>query len=365
MQRLVWACLLGGLLACGSTDPVGSDPTGKTVDEDDDDGEPLKKPDGGTKSDGSTKDDGSTKSDSGSAVDSGFEECADTKADAEKKPGAVNVVWVIDTSGSMDQEAAAVQDNMNDFAAQIVAAGLSDYRVVVVSERDFTNVPDPLGSDDAHFLHVEQSVDSEEPLERLLDRFADYRSFLLPGAVTHFIAVTDDESDISAQDWRTQMDANLEGEFRLHAIASPPDELIPGVPLPCSGPYGRASNAGAQYWEAAMATGGLTFSICADNWTGLFDELATAVGESAAVPCALELPAAPQGQVLDYGRVNVVLSDKAVPRVADEGACGSKAGWFYDDPSNPTGIRLCPTSCDAAENGGSLQVAVGCTTIIQ
>ncbi|HEX5655729.1 MAG TPA: hypothetical protein VFX59_00980 [Polyangiales bacterium] len=363
MQRLVWACVLGGVLACGSTDPIGSDPTGERRDEDD--GEPLVKPDGGRDSGSSNRDGGARDSGQPTTPDSGFAECADTRADAEKKPGAVNVVWVIDSSGSMGQEAEAVQNNLNDFAGQIVGAGLRDYRVVVVSERSFVNVPDPLGSDDVHFLHVEQRVGSDEPLQALLERFSSYQAFLLPDAVTHFIAVTDDESELAAADFVAQMDTNLPADFRVHAIASPPGESVLGLIGGCMGPYGNASRPGAEYWEAAKLSAGLTFSICADNWTGLFDELAKAVGESAAVPCALELPTAPQGQVLNYNLVNIVLSDKAVPRVADEAACGSKAGWFYDDPNSPTGIRLCATSCEAAESGGSLQLSIGCTTIIQ
>ncbi|MET0286591.1 MAG: hypothetical protein ABW352_19060 [Polyangiales bacterium] len=367
MRRLGWACLLGCAAACGNTDPV----TGGPGENSDEDGEQYVRPDGGRDSGTpGNRDGGTPRPDSATPRDSGFAECADTRVDAEKKPASVNVVWVVDTSGSMDQEAAQVQQNMNRFAQQIREAGLTDYRVVLVSEREFVSIPEPLGSDAAHFLHVEQEVGSDEPLTALLDRYPDYADFLIDGALTHFVAVTDDESEISAQDFESRMGSNLSGKFIVNAIASPPGETgatIPIINIPigaCTGPYGSASGAGQVYWDAAEATGGLTFSICSGDWSALLDQLAKAVGESAAVPCSLELPTPPQGQELRYDLVNVVLGDDALPRVDDEAACGSKAGWYWDNAANPSGIRLCTKSCDAAENGGSIQVAIGCSTIV-
>src|SRR5690606_10071772 len=82
---------------------------------------------------------------SGSGAD--FKECAESKAGAQRAARGSNIVWAIDTSGSMDEEAALVQQNMNRFVQAIVMAGLEDYRVVVISKRDFVSVPEPLGSD--------------------------------------------------------------------------------------------------------------------------------------------------------------------------------------------------------------------------
>jgi hypothetical protein len=63
----------------------------------------------------------------------GFQECAETKYSAERAPRGSNIVWAIDTSGSMDEEATLVQQNLNRFVQTITAAGLEDYRVVVIS----------------------------------------------------------------------------------------------------------------------------------------------------------------------------------------------------------------------------------------
>src|SRR5690606_16340301 len=119
-----------------------------------------------------------------------FDECAGSSHKAGLGRGA-NIVWVIDNSGSMDEEAALVQQNMNRFVQSIVGAGLDDYRVVVMTEEGFINVPDPLGSDAVHFRHVDEDVSSHEPLEDILARYPDMREFLLPGVITHFVVVTD------------------------------------------------------------------------------------------------------------------------------------------------------------------------------
>jgi hypothetical protein len=329
--------------------------------------------------DGSEGGDGDDEGDGDGKLPQDFEECASEKVTAGLAK-AGNIVWVIDTSGSMDEEAALVQDNMNAFAQSIVTAGLTEYRVVVISERDFVNVPDPLGSDAEHFLFLEQEVGSNEPLEKLLEALGDYRDFLLPGAMTHFVVVTDDESDLSADAFIAQMKSQLaEMSFRVHAIASPPGEMPPEDPnapfwemwIPgddgCEGEFGAAAAPGVEHYTAAAMTEGLTFSICESDWSGLFSELATEVGASATIPCELGIPQAEAGTELDLNLVNLVLSDEAgsrvVPRAKAAGSCSGK-GWAYDSEENPTQIVLCKDTCDAAAKAKSIDIALGCATEI-
>lgn len=364
-------------LACGSDDDKLSDP----LDNDRDQGNARR--DGG-RDGGDPRRDGSTaEPDDLPDLSPDFTECATSRTEAKRGPRAGNVVWVIDTSGSMDEEAAIVQQNLNTFVGSITSAGLEDYRVVMISEPDFVDVPEPLASDDEHFRYIAEEVGSEEPLSDLLGRFADYESFLLPGVVTHFVVVTDDESEISADDFVAQMDSRLPSEFRVHTIASPPNDMAtmsdPNDPFGwltgiisgngCSGPNGDAARAGVENFLAANKTSGLTFSICADDWTTLFEQLATEVSE-AAVPCTLEVPGASSGEI-DFGRVNVVYTPPGggkaatLSNVGSESSCASKKGWYYDDPKAPTQINLCATSCEAATAGGALDIALGCTTFVQ
>jgi hypothetical protein len=382
MRSWLDAAPLALLLACSSPDELRSDPQPGTEQDQD----TVKVPDAGRDGGSKTPDAGGTK-DAGpsepSESDAEFVECAQSRVEARQTPRAGNVVFVIDTSGSMDEEAALVQQNINRFVEATTSAGLSDYRVLMVSEQSFVDVPDPLRSDRQHFLYVEEEVGSNEPLADLLKRFGDYASFLLPDVMTHFVVVTDDESSISADDFITQMDAKLAGPFRVHAVASPSSgnmsAVDPNDPISvltglinrggCSGPNGDASAAGVENFKAADKTGGLTFSICADDWTSLFSELASEV--AAAVPCTLEIPAATNGGELDLGRVNVVFTPptggagQTLVNVGSASSCGSKQGWHYDDPETPTQITLCASSCTAAGSGGALDIALGCFTRVQ
>src|SRR5688572_20872079 len=63
------------------------------------------------------------------------EECAAITETAEVMLGAVDIVWVVDGSGSMLDEIAAVQQNITNFAGVIAAAGV-DHHVVMLATTD-------------------------------------------------------------------------------------------------------------------------------------------------------------------------------------------------------------------------------------
>lgn len=88
----------------------------------------------------------------------------------------------------------------------------------------------------------------------------------------------------------------------------------------------------------------------------------------AQIPCALQLPQS-GGAALDLNAVNLVYADDActlttIGMAPTPNACSAQAGgWYYDDPSRPTSIRLCDTSCkQVSAPGGQLRVSVGCQT---
>jgi hypothetical protein len=88
----------------------------------------------------------------------------------------------------------------------------------------------------------------------------------------------------------------------------------------------------------------------------------------AAIPCELQLPPAPNGQTLDYERVNLEYESSSCAgtllyAVRSASECSDVDGWYYDDPTSPTSIRLCPKSCErVSAPGGSLSYSVGCDT---
>jgi hypothetical protein len=64
-------------------------------------------------------------------------------------------------------------------------------------------------------LHVDQDVQSNNALSLMLTRFDDYKSMFRPGASKHFIVVTDDDSNLDAVSFDTQIKAKLAGNDPL------------------------------------------------------------------------------------------------------------------------------------------------------
>jgi len=287
----------------------------------------------------------------------GTEDCVSEEYVADEAVRPADIVFAVDSSGSMSGEARAVQEQLNRFAGEVLDADV-DAHVVMITEGGFVRVPAPLGTDPEHYLLIPNWVGSHNALGRLLESFPMYASFLRPNAVTHFVVVTDDESNSSGPAFRTQMEGLLDHEFVFHAIASPRPR--------CRG----AAAPGDTYYQLAADTDGVTQSICTGDWTSVFDALATAVNERASLPCSLAIPELPEDQMWDPTLVNVDYHPgsggaiETLPFVGDAISCGARGGWHYDHPIEMTEIVLCPASCARAEADatGTLQVRVGCRT---
>lgn len=88
--------------------------------------------------------------------------------------------------------------------------------------------------------------------------------------------------------------------------------------------------------------------------------------------CEFTIPEPPVGETLDYGQVNVRLSEPAstttFPYVGSREGCGADGGWYYDtEPAlgAPTRIVSCPATCSVlqAASDGEMQIELGCETV--
>jgi hypothetical protein len=309
---------------------------------------------------------------SGGGVDP--EMCQSVSQTAEVMPGPVDIVWAIDTSGSMVDEVAAVNANITNFATMIQSAGI-DHHVVMLASNDVA-LGTPLGDDAAHYLWMLSAVGSNNALQVMLDMYASYSSFLRPNAPLHLVVVTDDETWLPAAEFRTQMEMLSGKQFIFHAIASENASTDPmALPLPCTGACGipivcGAFAPGLEYYNLADATGGQKSSICAADWSTVFGPLQEAVIESVPLPCNYPIPMPPDGETLDPEKVNMELTAQGtatkmvIPRAPSEGDCMANQAWFYDDPAAPTQLLLCPATCELAQAGGTVDIAFGCETVV-
>jgi hypothetical protein len=74
------------------------------------------------------------------------------------------------------------------------------------------------------------------------------------------------------------------------------------------------------------------------------------IRDSAAVPCKFKIPPPPNGQALNPAQVNVTYNDAAGASHIILGAGNAQncanGGWYYDNPTTPTTVELCPSSCN-------------------
>jgi len=119
--------------------------------------------------------------------------------------------------------------------------------------------------------------------------------------------------------------------------------------------------------DAIASAGGTTAAVdLSGNVMGLGGSLASIRDEE--IPCRMDMPIpstgsySPEEVEFRYGPGGSNPS-VAVPRVADENACiGGGEGWYYDPPSSPDGIVLCPKTCETVKSDMSpvLEVAFTC-----
>jgi hypothetical protein len=106
------------------------------------------------------------------------------------------------------------------------------------------------------------------------------------------------------------------------------------------------------------------------NVSTLLAQTLTNISDSRVV-CDYDIPAAPSpGQVVDFDQVQLVYTPASgaaeqVPRIESLDACGRNpnGGWYYDDPSNPTRISVCPCTC-ARFGAGRVDLELGCEPYI-
>lgn len=189
----------------------------------------------------------------------------------------VDIVWVIDTSGSMSEEIDIVRENMNAFADRVSGESI-DYRVVVVGERGTSEheicIDPPLASsgcrDGQRFQHIDAEVGSHNAPQVLTSPFNLLRIqlFLRENSARHVVIVSDDNCSSCAALDGLRRTSGWE-DYRLHSVV----DTGPGS-TDCGADIGRG------YTTRSGRMDGLTFDICRSSWDGLYDQLVESVVDS-------------------------------------------------------------------------------------
>ena len=299
----------------------------------------------------------------------------------------VDIIVVIDTSGSMGEETDQVKQNLNAFANSIGNSGL-DYNVIMIAEKPVKLpfmppgfmppgicVQPPLAGPDCadgpKFHHLDTEVASTNSLRIILDKFPSYSGWLRPTAYKVFIEVTDDNSALAYTTFDQELLAKSPQHFGDSTARRYIFNAICGykrnTPVLSAEKCGSAENTGDQYQHLAQLTGGTVDSVCEASYASVFDNIAK--GLVTRLGCEFSIPEAADGQQADPGAVDVNYTPgdgsptRPLTQVTDESKCGTNPdGWYYDDAAKPTKILFCPSTCSTAgaDTGGKLDVAIGC-----
>jgi hypothetical protein len=322
----------------------------------------------------------------------------------------VDIIFVIDNSGSMTDEIVAVQSNINGNFADIIGTSGLDYRVVMVTShgdaraRQSICVSRPLSSVDCaplplqpglnppRFYHYSIEIESTDSLRRLLDSYngtvkdqfglapLGWSQWLRGDAFKVFIEITDDESALDEVGFETELfgktpryfgDATRRnyvfhtiGGFRENSPAVKPWEPTdPIQSLRCTR-GGGSVNASTRYQRLSVRTGGLRFPICEyGSFDSVFRAIAAGVIAGSKVECSFPLPAPPAGEKIDLSSVALEYTPMGTgavvtfTQVASAAAC--TPGSFYIDRDR---VVLCSGACDLVQSDSraKLQVLYSC-----
>lgn len=323
-----------------------------------------------------------------------------------KKP--VDIIMVIDNSGSMTLEIEAVENNVNVNFAQIIEQSGIDYRVILLAKHGSAAadqsicIRSPLSGtscspipaapvNGARFFHYDTEISSTNSLTRILSTYAmtdvhgfapgGWKSWLRPDSVKTFIEITDDRSQITAATFETGLFAlepagtfgsAMQRNYIFHSIIgipakSPPTEAWGPTEPKQNTDCPTAANPGPQYEDLSILTGGLRFPVCeTGSYDAVFRAAAQDVIASAMISCEFTPPAPPEGNSYDQAYIEYTPgSGGAVQifrQVADVASC-SDTGFTRNATTHK--ITLCPAACAKvkADDAAKLQVLYACKAI--
>ena len=188
-----------------------------------------------------------------------------------------DILWVIDTSGSMGEEQTYLSDNFEVFVETLEDAD-ADYQLAVITTDTPTfrgdiitpDMSDPVGEFQTQALAGTMGSGDEQGSEMAYQAVdsgdaAPGSDFLRDRSVFSIVVLSDEPDSSRARSTEDYVDFFIAAKggdadlFRYHAIAG-------DYPTPACG----TAAAGNGYYQASVLTGGTFVSICAADWsTGL------------------------------------------------------------------------------------------------
>jgi hypothetical protein len=339
-------------------------------------------------------------------------------------PKPVDIVFVIDNSGSMSDEIAQVRANINEQFASIIAASGVDFRVIMITgygvggtevciEPPLAGAPCESGlaaTNGAHYFHYSQEIGSNDALCQMLATFTrpdsakrfpnGWQAALRPDAQKALVMISDDSAHCAYQDGSTRVEIGRDGadpfedaltfHKALLALSSqqfgvPPDikyqffsivGMAPNTPsdepfFPYQAlqesPCDTAPTPGLSYQALSIITDALRYPVCEGrSFDAVFRVLARSVVQASKADCLFELPkASRQSEAIELADVNLEYrsgggASHRFSQVQSSSACKDDHSFFVQDH-----IELCPEACAVVQADATPQIDIlyGCTRI--
>ena len=126
--------------------------------------------------------------------------------------------------------------------------------------------------------------------------------------------------------------------------------------------------------DSIAAAGGTDKAVDVSDANAAQEFLDALVKIRGSVACEYQIPAPKDGKQLDFDRVNVTITHEGntetIGRVAAPSECDpTKGGWYYDNPQNPSRIKLCEATCQRVKSSSQMapvevDVLLGCKSTI-
>ncbi len=346
--------------------------------------------------------------------------CATDSAKPEITTEPVDIIVIVDNSGSMDDEIKQVEANLNVNFANVLTQSQVDYRVILISRyrvadkatsicvdpplsgapvgfcENLNRMPDvPVFTD--RFYQYSEKIESTDSLSKIITFYnqADSKNWapmgwgvwLRPNAKKVFLEFTDDSDAWTADQFFQQL-TTLAPQFfgtdpmhptlTYHTViglkekADPAAPYLPNEPVQtaiCNGNGDTVTNYGPTWQDISIRTGGLRFPICQfTHFDTVFQTIAHDVVSKTAIACDFAIPASPTGQEINLSNVAVNYTAPGATdptqfgQVLDPADCQADA-FYIDKTSNR--ITLCPTACDAVKaQQSSVNVLFTCQSTI-
>jgi hypothetical protein len=338
---------------------------------------------------------------------SGPDACSGVTANANLTQRPVDIIFVIDTSGSMMDEIAATEKNINTNFAKIIGQSGLDYRVIMLAQFGPGGAPafdvcikPPLGGNPcttesapintATYYQYDPHIDSNDSLRLILSTynqadphgsaFLGWSQWLRPNAAKVFIEITDDNATGElAADFDAALMALTPSNFGdathrnyiWHSIVGIKENSPVIAPWQPADPIqytacSTAVNAGAEYQQLSQLSGGLRFPVCQSaSFDSVFNTVAQGVVAGSKIACNFDLPPAPAGQVVDLASVVVEYNAdnsgvlQTFSQVSDAAHCAVNSFYVVTDVDAglPQAI-LCPDTCATVQADSKAQIGV-------